>query len=187
MTTTFFSRLGLFASPKLSSASLPSLSSAMQGWRQLVLRALSFCVLLVSFSSAANAQSYSQFQNRWKPEQVIHNEYGFAQAGPVQPAWESAMWVIESVPGEVEYRRLRSVWKADHYLHIENGRIQAGPIESGWHSAMWELETVKGSSFVRLRNRWQENQYLHIENGSLQSGSISPGWHSAMWNIKAVR
>jgi hypothetical protein len=162
------------------------LQSWMSGVTFKLLGAISLCIALLGISTSANAQSYSQLQNRWNPEYFIHIENGYAQAGPIQPGWESASWSIETVAGEPDYRRLRNSWQPEQYLNIENGSIQSGPIEPGWQSAMWIVEPVKGTAFFRLRNRWQSKQYLHIENGRLQSGSIGLGWHSAMWTIKTV-
>ena len=86
---------------------------------------------LLSISFAAHAQSFSWIKNRWKPDQYVHIETGAPQAGPIQPGWWSAMWVVEPVPG-TEFVKLRNRWKGDQYLHIETGALESGPIQPGW-------------------------------------------------------
>ncbi|MCU0870695.1 MAG: hypothetical protein MUF30_14070, partial [Burkholderiales bacterium] len=85
---------------------------------------------LVAVSASAGAQSFVQLKNRWKPDQYVHIENGPPTAGPIQPGWWSAMWVMENVPG-ANFVRLRNRWKPDQYLHIEPGRLDAGPIQPG--------------------------------------------------------
>ena len=143
-----------------------------------------FAVLYAAFPHAmASAQDYIRFQNRWKPDQHLHVEYGRLQSGRIKQGWHSAIWVMERVG---PYVRFRNLWKPDRYLHIERGWLAAGPIKRRWHSAMWIIEPARGP-FVRIRNRWRGNQYLHIEYGNIKTGPIRDGWYSAMWRLQPVQ
>lgn len=159
----------------------------IQGFFKEAATAVALALTLIGASTSAIAQSKVRIQNVWKTEQYIHAENTQVQAGTIKPGWESAMWVMEPVAGEPNYRRLRNVWKANEYLHVENETIQVGPIQSGWESAMWAIEHVKGSTSVRIRNRWLDKNYLNIEHGHLESGTIADGWLSAMWRVVPVQ
>jgi hypothetical protein len=152
-----------------------------------VVAAVAVYMALMSVATTASAQSKARIQNVWKTDQFIHAENTQVQAGTIKPGWESAMWVMEPVAGEPNYRRLRNVWKADEYLHVENEKLQVGPIQPGWESAMWAIEPVKGSTSVRIRNRWLDTNYLNIEHGRLESGAIGDGWLSAMWRMVPIQ
>ena len=128
----------------------------------------------------AVAVEYTNLQNRWKPAEKIHIEYGSIASGTIQPGWASAKWTMEPVAG-TEYVRLKNRWKPSQYIHIEHGSIASGTIQSGWHSAQWKKVLISGTSYFRLQNRWKPSQYIHIEHGVIASGAIQPGWHSAQW------
>jgi hypothetical protein len=140
-------------------------------------------VLLAAFAAPADAQDFRHIHNRWKPELFVNIEQGPPVAGAIDPAWHSAMWVLEPVEG-TEFHRIRSRWKGT-YLHVEHGPVESGDVDPGWWSAMWTLEPVAGTEFHRIRNRWKET-YLHVEHGALELGAADAGWWSAMWTLESA-
>ncbi len=146
-----------------------------------------FLIILIFLSlNFLQAQDFKQIQNRWKPNQYLHNESGKIEAGPLgAPGWHSAHWQFIPVPG-TKYVQIKNRFGSKFYLHIEYGKVQVGPLGApGWWSAQWEIVKVPGTNFVRIKNRWKPNQYLHIEYGKVQVGPLGkPGWWSAQWLIK---
>ncbi|WP_148717064.1 right-handed parallel beta-helix repeat-containing protein [Chitinolyticbacter meiyuanensis] len=72
----------------------------------------------------------------------IESSNGLVQAGPREPAWESAQWALE--PTGDGFVRIRNRWHTWEYIHIENqlGQAQSGGIYPVWQSAQWKLEPV---------------------------------------------
>ena len=60
-------------------------------------RSYLFLLLIPSlcFVNEAQAQEFDRINNRWKPNQYLHIEYGELQSGPIEPGWWSAQWIIE--------------------------------------------------------------------------------------------
>lgn len=140
----------------------------------------------VSARPPLRTSAYKNIQNRWKPNQYLHIEYGSIQSGPRRRTdWHSAQWKMIPVPG-TKYVQFQNRWKSDQYLHIQNGKLESGRLGApGWWSAHWELVKVPGTKYVQIRNRWKSNQYLHNETGKIQAGRLgAPGWWSAQWLVK---
>ncbi len=148
--------------------------------RRLSLAALALGIAAVPLP----AQQLQRIQNRSRPDTYLHTEQGAVQAGPIQPGWWSADWIVEPVAGEPSFVRLRNRFRPDDYVHIEHGPVTSGPLgDPGWHSAQWTVDRGPGAPWVRLRNRWRSDLYLHIEHGRLEAGRITMGWRSAQWAI----
>lgn len=145
----------------------------------------SYAVLisLLSLNSFAWAENLQRIQNKWKPTQYIHIEYGAPQSGEIKDGWWSAQWDIMATGDG--FVRIRNRWKPNQYLHIEHGYLESGPIQNGWWSAQWKLMNVDGQ-YSRIQNKWKPQQYLHIENGNLVAGPIQNGWWSAQWKISSI-
>lgn len=129
-------------------------------------------------SASLYDNNFHFFQNRWKPNQHIHVEFGKVEAGKIENGWWSAQWLIEDAGNG--YVRIKNRWK-NTYLNNETGKLAIGKIESGWWSAQWIIENA-GDGYVRFKNRWK-GTYLHNQYGNLQLGTIESGWWSAQWRI----
>jgi hypothetical protein len=119
-------------------------------------------------------------QNRWKPEQYIHQNWDKLQSATIKQEWPNAQWEFEPVIG-TEYFKIKNTGKGT-YINIEHGKLESGEIAPGWHSAQWKVERVPGTQFVRIRNRWK-GTYLNNETGAITSSEIGPGAHSSMWDL----
>ena len=135
---------------------------------------------LLAPTIALAQDQFVRIVNRWKPALQLNTERGPVTAAPVDPNWESAVWIIEPVAGE-NYVRLQNR-QSRTYLHTEHEQLEMGRIQPDWWSAMWELVPAS-EGYVRLRNR-HLNAYLHVEDGPLALGEIDRGWWSAMWELK---
>ncbi|MCB1608073.1 MAG: RICIN domain-containing protein [Xanthomonadales bacterium] len=135
---------------------------------------------LLAPTIALAQDQFVRIVNRWKPALQLNTERGPVTAAPVDPNWESAVWIIEPVAGE-NYVRLQNR-QSRTYLHTEHEQLEMGRIQPDWWSAMWELMPAS-EGYVRLRNR-HLNAYLHVEDGPLALGEIDRGWWSAMWELK---
>ncbi|CAN5311897.1 hypothetical protein BH09BAC3_BH09BAC3_11070 [soil metagenome] len=150
----------------------------------MFLKHLSVTVLFFLSLTSLSAQDFYQIQNRWKSSEFIHVEQPKPASTTIQPAWQSAQWILEGVSGTGFYT-IKNRWRGES-LHIQNGAIECGPIQQGWWSAHWALEPVEGTSFVRIRNRWKPEVALHNQNGYLEAGNIELGWWSAHWQTIKV-
>ncbi|MEZ4921504.1 MAG: PLAT/LH2 domain-containing protein, partial [Saprospiraceae bacterium] len=134
------------------------------------------------------AQEFKQIQNRWKPNQYLHNEGGALQVGPLgAPGWHSAHWEFIPVAG-TKFVQIKNRFGNNYYLHNEYGKIQVGPLgNADWWSAQWELVAVPGTEYVQIRNRFRPNQFVHNQNGQIEVGPVgAPGWYSAQWKLIQV-
>jgi hypothetical protein len=96
---------------------------------------------------------------------------------------ESAMWVLEPVPG-TDYLYIKNK-KDGHLLNIENGKLECNNIDLGAHSAHWKAEQVPGTEYIRFRNRWK-GTYLNTEK-FFESSAIGQGAWSSHWEQIPVR
>lgn len=124
-----------------------------------------------------------QIQNRWKPEQYIHQNFDKIECATIKQEWLAAQWEFEPVVSE-GYFKIKNADKGT-YLHVEHGKVESTEIAPGWHSAQWQLERVPGTELVRIKNRWKQT-YLHIENGPLTCSNIGNGAHSSQWDISPM-
>ncbi|HEU4322594.1 MAG TPA: carbohydrate-binding protein, partial [Roseiflexaceae bacterium] len=78
---------------------------------------------------------------------AIENQQDYVESIPVQDAWESARWTVESAPAP-GYSIIRNVWHNAEILHVENlrGYAQHTNIPTSWDSPQWLLEPVSGTT-----------------------------------------
>lgn len=74
------------------------------------------------------------------PNGFLHTETGSVSVGPIDDAWWSAMWQIDTVRNQA-FVRIKNRFR-NTYLHTEHGAPEVGAIDSTWWSAMWTRSNV---------------------------------------------
>lgn len=78
--------------------------------------------------------------------QALHVENGTLEFGEVQPGWWSAMWSLETMPGQKEVQ-LRNRWTGA-YINTEIGYPQATKIAASNPASQWLLSEVTATSIA---------------------------------------
>ena len=146
------------------------------------LKTIFLCTAAFFLCSCLSAQDYFRLENRWKPNECLHNENGTVESSAMHDGAWSAQWKIIPIG---DFYRLENRWKPNECLHNENGKIESGPMHNGAWSAQWKIMPI--GDFYRLENRWKANECLHNENGKTESSYMHNGAWSAQWKIEGFK